>query len=114
MQNAYDLVRRLSLKAKKVEGKLYTCQEWIDEYYDDYRSKQLHSTFNGRRVFDHSRGEYSILDAAKILDMNFKNIEYYVRTGKLKSIRKGCYVVIMKEELDRFAAEEMEIIAENA
>lgn len=107
VQNVYDLVRRLSLKARKHEGKLYTCQEWIDEYQANYRSKQLHSTWNGRKVFDRERGEYSIQDVAKILNTSEDNVEYWVRNGRLKTIRKGFYRVIMKEELERFAAEDL-------
>ena len=114
IQNAYDLIRRLSLKAKRQDGKLYTCDQWIEEYYETCHSKQVNSTFNGRKVFDRSRGEYSIKDAAEMLRANEDSVEYWVRTGRLRTIRKGCYVVVMKKEIERFAAEELVDRAERA
>jgi hypothetical protein len=103
------LIRRLSLKAVKVNEKWHTCEEWIEEYYDNKRSKDLHSVFNGRKVFDPERGELSVNMVAKELGVVKTAVQYYLETGRLKSIRKGHYHVILRPELERFMAEECRV-----
>ena len=102
------LIRRLSLKAVKRGGKLYTCEEWIEEYYENRRSKDLHSIFNGRKVFNEAQGELSMNMVAKELGVGKSHVQYYLETGRLKSIRRGKYHVILRPELERFISEEME------
>lgn len=109
------LIRRLSLKAVRRNGKLYTCEEWIEQYYENRRSKDHNSIFNGRKVF--SDGELSVTMVAKELGLDRSHIQYYLATGRLKSFRKGKYHVILRTELERFMSEEMEVkeaISENA
>ena len=95
-------MRRLSLKSIKRDGKLYTCQEWIDDYYDKFRSKDYHSIFNGRKVFDPEKGELSLAMVAKELDIAKTTVMYYVNSGRLKTFRKGAYYVVYEHELERF------------
>lgn len=102
------LIRRLSLRSVKKGRRLYTCQEWIEEYYENRRSKDLHSIFNGRKVFDEAGGELSVNMVAKELGLDRAHIQYYLDTGRLKSIRKGKYHVILRSELERFMSEDME------
>lgn len=102
------LIRRLSLKAVKREGKLYTCEEWIEEYYENRRSKDHNSIFNGRKVFDETQGELSVTMAAEELGLGRTHIQYYLKTGRLKGFRKGHYWVILRTELERFMDEELE------
>lgn len=104
----WSLIRRLSLKAVKRCDKLYTCEEWIEEYYEHKRSKEVHSIFNGRKVFDPALGELSVRTVAKELGVHEKCVNYYINTGRLRVMRKGYYLVIMREELNRFIAEELE------
>lgn len=84
-----------------------TCEEWIDEYHENKRSKDLHSVFNGRKVFDEAEGELSIAMCAKELGVAKCNVNYYVRTGRLRTFRKGAYHVILRSEFERFVREEM-------
>lgn len=102
------LIRRLSLKAVKRDGKLYTCEQWIEEYYENRRSKDLHSIFNGRKVFNEAEGELSVNMVAKRLGVDRTHVQYYLETGRLKGFRKGHYWVILATELERFISEEME------
>ena len=110
----WSLIRRLSLKAVKRCDKLYTCEEWIEEYYENKRSKEVHSIFNGRRVFDPALGELSVRTVAKELGVHEKCVNYYITTGRLKVTRKGHYLVIAREELQRFISEEMEDVEDVA
>ena len=117
LHNIWMLIRRLSLKAVKRNGKLYTCEEWIEEYYENRRSKDHNSIFNGRKVFDEDKGELSVSMVARELGVGRSHIEYYLSTGRLKSFRKGKYHVILRTELERFKIEDLEEkqdIAQNA
>ncbi len=96
---------------------MYTCEQWIEEYYENKRSKDLHSFFNGRKVFDESRGELSVSMVASELGVAKTNINYYIKTGRLKTFRKGHYHVVLRSEFERFIAEELqhnEVVSQNA
>jgi hypothetical protein len=112
VKNVWALIRRLSLKAVRKNDKLLTCEEWIEEYQENKRSKDLHSTFNGRKVFDSSRGELSMNMIADALGVHKTMVMYYIKTGRLRSTRKGAYHVILDTELERFKAEELEHVEE--
>ena len=49
---------------------------------------------------------------ANELGVGKSHVQYYLETGRLKSFRKGHYHVILRSELDRFIAEELETIKE--
>ena len=106
VHNVWAMIRRLSLKAVKRDGKLYTCEEWIDEYQLNKRNKDFHSIFNGRRVFDPEKGELSMQMVCQELGVCKTTVMYYIHTGRLKTSRKGHYYVIARSELNRFKAEE--------
>lgn len=82
-----------------------TCDEWIEEFYENKRSKDLHSIWNGRRVFDPEKGELSLNMVAAELGLAKPTMYYYIHSGKLKSYRKGHYVVVMRDDLERFKVE---------
>lgn len=82
-----------------------TCEEWIEEYYENKRSKDVHSIWNGRKVFDPEKGELSLNMVAKELGLAKPTMYYYIHSGKLKSSRKGHYVVVLRDDLEKFKAE---------
>ncbi len=59
-------------------------------------------------MFDPALGELSVRTVATELGVHEKAVNYYINTGRLKVTRKGYYLVIAREELDRFISEEME------
>lgn len=111
-QNVWNLIKRKSLKAKKVFGRWVTCQKWIDEYYENWHSKDLHSIFNGRKVFDPAEGRYSVRQVSEIVGKTKAIVEGHIRYGKLKTVRTGSYHVILekdlKEYLDKYYPEQLE------
>lgn len=107
IQNVYCLIRRLALKAVKRGRVLYTCEEWIENYYENWHSKDLHSTFNGRKVFDREKGELSKNMVVEDYGLPHTSIDFWIRIGKLKTVRKGSYHVIMRPEIERFIAEDL-------
>ena len=48
---------------------------------------------------------YSVLDAAKVLNLNFYHIYYMVRKGKLKAYRKGAGVLVLKKSVEKYQRE---------
>jgi len=102
VHNVWAMIRRLSLKSKKIDGKLYTCDQWIEEFLENKRNKDFHSIFNGRKVFDPDKGELSLSMVAKELNLAKRTLFYYIHSGKLKSHRKGHYIVVLRENLEQF------------
>lgn len=43
---------------------------------------------------------YSVLEAAQELDLHIDTIRRYIRTGKLKAVRKGQMWLITQDDLD--------------
>ncbi len=102
VQNVYAMISRRSLQAIRRDNRYYTTQAWIDDYYKHYRSKDYHSIYNGRRLFDEEKGIYSIQMVAKIMNTTGPTVLGWIRWGKLKSIRKGNYHVILQEDLELY------------
>jgi hypothetical protein len=100
-QAVYQAIRRRTLKAKRSNGKIVTSYEWIHEYLKYWRSKQEHSMFNGEKVFNKDKGEYSIIMAAKELGVKPQLLQDMHFEGKIKTYYKGKYIVISKKELER-------------
>lgn len=68
-------------------------------------------------MFDSERGELSISMVAKELNLHRASVDYYVKTGQLRTIRKGTYHVILRDDLSQFMANKygnIEEIAQNA
>jgi len=106
VQNVWGLIKRLSLKAVKKNGKILTTKAWIDEYYTNKRSKCLHSIYNGRKVFSREKGDLSVSMVMKDLNLSRTTVFHYINNGRLKTYRKGHYHVIRQEELERFVEQE--------
>ena len=100
-QAIYQAIWRKSLKAKKDGKRTFTTQEWIDEYTEYWRSKQEHSLFNGEKVFDKDRGHFSVEMLAKEFNVKPQMIYDMIKEGKIKHFRKGNYIIISREEVDR-------------
>jgi len=98
--NVWLLIRRLSLKAVKRGGKWHTCEEWIEEYYENKRSKEHHSIFNGRKVFNEN--ELSVQTVSDELGITVAGVHYHINSGNLKSMQKGAYHVILRSDLEEF------------
>lgn len=101
----YAIIRRKVLKARRIQGKLHTTREWLQDFLDHKDSRQLHSTYNGRKVFDEKRGEYSTITAAKSLNVDVKRLYYFMMLGKAQPYYKGQYAIFTAEEIERIRQE---------
>lgn len=59
-------------------------------------------------MFDRDRGELSKNMVVEDYGLPHTAIDFWIRVGKLKTVRKGHYHVIMKPELERFLAEDLQ------
>lgn len=101
IQSVYQAIRYTTLKAKKINDVLYTTNEWIEEYRKHLCSKQEHSRYNGRNVFDKEKGEYSLQMASEMTSIPVHTLYYMIDTGKIKAFRRGVYWVITDQEIQR-------------
>ncbi len=99
VQALYQAMQRGVLKRKKINGKLYTTKEWLQEYEEALNSRQEHAVFNGKPVFNPEKGEYSIEQFAKLIGQEPHNVYWHMTLGKIKAIRRGYYWVIRKDQL---------------
>lgn len=103
--NVYKQMSRGVLKYKLIRGVKHTCPEYIQEYWSALHSKQEHSVFNGRPVYDESRGELSVEMCARQLGVERCSVHFACRTGRLKCIRRGRYFVVTQEDLNNYKAQ---------
>ena len=99
IQAVYQAMWRKSLKCIIKDGRRYTTPDWLKDYHDDLYSKQVHSTYNGTKVFDSSKGEYSVRMIAERFNVYPQLINWHIARGRIKAFKKGAYHVILEDEI---------------
>jgi len=87
------------------DGKFKWCSdEQVAEFNrkKHYKKRSFFARYNGMPISDPQKGTYNVHEAAIYLQLKPSRIYYLVKQKRLKSIRKGCYHVFKKEEMDRF------------
>ena len=107
-QAIYLALKKRGLVAQKYKGRWYLTKKDID----DYRlTKYDRSKTNNIKI---EEGEFTIKQASKILSLpqreggtgvrvSTQKLYYLIRTGQIKSFKKGAALVLMKDELLNFA-----------
>lgn len=98
----YCATRRKTLKCVKINDILHTTPGWIREYKKNSRDKEVTSRFNGMKTFDETRQEYCVKRVAKMLGLKKTAVYWLLYTGQLKSIKKGVYHVITKDQIESY------------
>lgn len=80
-----------------------TTQEWIDEWRATLHDKSIQK-FNGRQMYDKSKGELSTGMARKLLGYSKNKFDYYIQKGHIKFIKKGFYYVLDISDVLAFKA----------
>lgn len=101
VQAIYQAIWRKALKKRKIDKQTFTSDEWIEEYMAELHSKQTHSSYNGRKVFDQDKGELSIKMVAERLQTSEFCISWHIKHGRIQAYRKGTYWVIPEAQLIR-------------
>lgn len=112
-QAIYKALRNRGLKAKKVGHKWMLTKAHIDEYRANKYNRDLR-VVNGELVFDMDKGEFSATQVCKVFSatlgrpFSLQRIYYLLRTGQLRSFKKGATWVIKKDDAVRLLQEEMD------
>jgi excisionase family DNA binding protein len=93
------------LKAHKASQA--TTSKWlIDpkdlEEYKNTKYTRDHSCFEGELLYDKRKGEFSVKEAAEVLNIPVHKIYYLLRTEKINSFKKGFHSVIHIDDLKAY------------
>lgn len=97
----YSAIKKGRLKAIKRDNMIYITEENLKTYLLTKYSRD-HSMFNGELLYDKTKGEYSIRNAAKEMGCTYNHVYYLITKGFLKFKKKGFSRVIMKEDIDEY------------
>lgn len=111
-QAIYVAIKQNKLKARK-DTTRWTIQLSDLEEYRKNKYSRTKSMFDGSLLFDNSKGFYSVNQVAKILGVPAQKIYYALRTGMLKSSRKGAAWVIHLNNIEEYQASYLERKASN-
>ncbi len=112
-QAIYKALRNRGLKAKKVGRKWMLSKEHIDEYRSNKYNRDMR-VVNGQLIFDMEKGEFSVTQVCKVFSATLgrpfpmQRLYYLLRTGQLRSFKKGSAWIINKEDAVALLQEEMD------
>lgn len=75
--------------------------------YEEYRANRYNrklSTYNGKLIFDKSKGLHSVPEAAKIVGCNKQQIYYHVREGLIPATRVRSSWIIHIDDIKAYQA----------
>jgi excisionase family DNA binding protein len=98
-QAIYIAIKKGLLNASKVDGKYYVSLRMLDEYQKN-RYNRRHSIFEGKPLL--SENEFTIRETSEKLNLNLTHLYYLVRSGAIKSIRRGNHYIIKQEYIDQY------------
>lgn len=101
----------VAIKQNKLKATKKTRWEIDVKDLEEYRKNKYSRTksmFGGELLFNNEKGYYSVNQIAKMLDVPAQKIYYALRTGMLKSTRKGAAWVIHNEDMQRYRVEYIE------
>jgi hypothetical protein len=91
-------IRKNRLPAVKTEGRWYFNPNDLDEYKKN-RFDRKFSTVNDAPLYDKDKGEYSIVEAAKLLPCPTQHLYHACRISKIRAIKKRCAWVIKQDDI---------------
>jgi excisionase family DNA binding protein len=91
-------IKKNRLPALKIEGRWNFTAHDLDEYKRN-RFDRKFSTVNDEPLYDKEKGEYSVLEAAKILPCPRQHLYHACRIKKITCTKKRCAWVIKDEDI---------------
>lgn len=95
-------IKKKRLKAYKNNGIFMTTRAYYRRYLKSLFTRN-HSTFNGEKVYDNDFGRYSLRQAANLLRIDYGKLYYARQLGDLKTYKLGNFIVVDRDELQRFS-----------
>jgi hypothetical protein len=80
-----------------------TTQEWV-ETWRAVKNDKNHQRFNGRKMYDATKGELSSAQVRAMLGWTKNKFMYYVYNGHIKYTMKGYYYIFYKPDVEAFFA----------
>lgn len=87
-QAIYVAIKENKLRAEKINGRWTISTDSLREYKEQKYSREK-STYNGELIFDKGRGDYSVSQVSKMLNVPVQTVYYALRSGKLKGKQTG-------------------------
>lgn len=97
-QAVRNAITQKRINAMKVEGKWRFSVHDLDDYKNK-RYKREFCTFNGEPLYDKSKGEFSITEAAEILGCPKQHLYYAARLNRIKTTRKRKTWIITADDI---------------
>ena len=97
-QAVYLAIKKGRLKCDDMKRPLRISRKNVDAYNATLYSRE-YSKHKGELRFDNSKGEYSVPQLANMLCLSSQSIYYWIRSGKLKCIKKGKSWVIHENDM---------------
>lgn len=110
----YAAIKKGRLKAKKVGVTWKISREEIDRYRVTKYNRDIRQ-IDGERIFDVEKGTFSAPQVAKILSeelqiaYSIQRVYHLIRTGQLKSHKRGATFVINRDSLVKLIELEREV-----
>lgn len=101
----------VAIKQNKLKATKKTRWEIDLKDLEDYRKNKYSRTksmFDGELLFNNDKGYFSVNQVARMLNVPAQKIYYALRTGMLKSLRKGAAWVVHVDDVNRYRDESVE------
>jgi len=99
-QAVYLAIKKNRLKAERIGPWYYQIKKSDLDEYRENRFCRDKSTFEGEPLYDAAKGEYSLKNAAAYLGMDYMNLYYHMRAGRVSTHRKGAAWIFHRKDLD--------------
>ncbi len=110
-QAIYVAIKQKKLKATKKTRWEIDLKD-LEEYRRNKYSRKK-SMFQGELLFDNEKGYYSVKQVSKMLAIPAQKVYYALRTGMLRSTRKGAAWVVHTDDLNQYRESYVEKKAKN-
>ena len=101
-QAVYLAIKLKRLKAYKIDEKWLIYKKDLQEYDERRYSREFHSSFYGKPIFDDEKGYVSVDKASLIIGVPKQKIYYAIRRRILPAKRKKAAYVLYVEDLMKY------------
>jgi hypothetical protein len=97
-QAVYIAIKTKKMTGYKKDGMWFVSQKEINGYMGRRYNRTYSTWKNGKPKFDKDKGELCTREVSERLKIPMQKAYYMIRTGRLRSLRKGAsYVVLIKD-----------------
>lgn len=101
-QGVYLAIKTGRLKARKNMGAWRISEQACLDYIGNRYSRDTSLDKQGKLLFDHKLGNYSVKDISLLADVSTLKIYYLIYNGKIEAGVNGCSYVIHVDDMTAF------------